>query len=236
MKTLPNSLGIVPTLAASLAWHAHIYASRFVLWLHTKPNRFTAFRTLLWAVVLVCGLAYRAGACLYGITFDDSQGDSGSGQIDVEQANNNYYASSGFLTVNSGGAAGNWTLCSAGGYTTYPGYLLSPSGAYMYNNAVYPNGNPQYPAANPLLDLYGLLFTQSNGNELNLWGNSDGTYTLGGNVNGWQNFNVVITFGGTTIAPVPEASTLFTVALLLLLIGASAVRAWRKKHASENKM
>jgi hypothetical protein len=199
--------------------------------LNTNPNRITAFRTFLWAVVLVCGLAHRAGASLYGITFNDGQGDSGSGQIDVQQANNNYYASSGYLTVDSGGAAGNWTLYSAGGYTSYPGYLTSPAGAYRYNNAVYPDGNPQYPSANTLLDLYGLLFTQSNGNELNLWGNADDTYTLGGNVNGWQNFNVVITFGGTTIAPVPEASTRLAVAFLLVVIGASEVRALRKKSA-----
>jgi hypothetical protein len=61
-----------------------------------------------------------------------------------------------------------------------------------------------YPTASPLLDEYGLLFTQNNGNELNLWGNADGTYTLGGNIGGWQNFNVIISFGGTTITPVPE--------------------------------
>ena len=181
-------------------WRSSV--SKFMHWLNCKPNRSTAFRTFLWVVVLVSGLVHGVDASLYELTFNDGQGNSGSGQFDVEQTNNNYYASSGYLTVNSGGAAGNWTLYTAGAYTTYPGYLTSPSGAYIYNNAVYPNGNPQYPTGNPLLDFYGLLFTQTNGNELNLWGNADGTYTLGGNINGWQNFNVVITFGGTIITPV----------------------------------
>jgi len=49
---------------------------------------------------------------------------------------------------------------------------------------VYPTQNPQYPDTNPLLDVYGLLFTDSNQNELNLWGNADGSYTLGSNIGG----------------------------------------------------
>ena len=89
------------------------------------------------------------------------------------------YAASGYLIVTAGQAVGDWTLYTAGGTTSYPGYLTSPAGAYWYNNAVYPSGNnPQYPVNNPLLDNFGLLFTQNNGNELNLWGNADGSYTL----------------------------------------------------------
>ena len=162
-------------------------------------------KTLTLFAGLVLGITTQAGAALYNITFNDGNGNVGSGQIDVESANNNYYAASGYLDVTSGPAIGYWNLFTARGTTPYPGYIYSPSGAYIYNNAVYPTGqNPQYPDTNPLLDYYGLLFTQSNGNELNLWGNADGTYTLGGNINGYQNFNVTISFGGTTITPVPE--------------------------------
>jgi hypothetical protein len=153
---------------------------------------------------LALGITTQAGAGLYIITFNDGKGDVGSGQIDVEMANSNYYAANGSLTVTAGMATGDWNLYTAGGYTSYPNYLTSPAGAYWYNNAVYPTGNPEYPTANPLLDDYGLLFTQNNGNELNLWGNADGTYTLGGNIGGWQDFNVTISFGETTITPVPE--------------------------------
>ena len=144
-------------------------------------------------------------AALYGITFNDRDINVGSGQIDVESANNKYYAADGYLDVTAGEAIGTWALYVSGGTTPYPGYIYSPSGAFIYNNAVYPTGqNPQYPATNPLLDDYGLLFTQNNGNELNLWGNAAGTYTLGGNIGAWQNFNVVISFGETTIDPIPE--------------------------------
>jgi hypothetical protein len=158
--------------------------------------------TLLEALVL--GITPQAGAGLYNISFNDGNGDVGSGQIDVELANNIYYAASGSLTVTAGQAIGNWSLYTVGGYTSYPNHLTSPAGTFYYNNAVYPTGNPQYPIANPLLDVNGLLFTQNNGNELNLWGNADGTYTLGGYIGGSLSLDVTISFGGTTITPVPE--------------------------------
>jgi hypothetical protein len=177
---------------------------------------------------LALGTTPQAGAGLYTITFNDGNGDSGSGQIDVESANNSFYAADGYLRVIAGTASGFWTLYTGGRITSYPDYLTSPAGAYWYNNAVYPNGhNPQYPSANPLLDDYGLLFTQNNGNELNLWGNADGTYTLGGNIGGWQNFNVIISFGGTTIIPVqtvPEPSTMVAGILLLVPVGYGVFR------------
>ena len=180
---------------------------------------------------LALGMAPQAGAGLYTITFNDGNGDFGSGQIDVESANNNFYATDGLLRVTGGNAAGIWTLYTGRGTKFYPDYLTSPSGAYLYNNAVYPNGNnPEYPATNPLLDYYGLLFTQNNGNELNLWGNADGTYTLGGNIGGWQNFNVIISFGGTTISPVqtvPEPSTMVAGIFLLLPVGCGVFRTIR---------
>ncbi len=161
-------------------------------------------KILILFTALVSGMRTQAGTGLYRIAFNDGNGDVGFGQIDVQPANNNYYAVSGVLTVTAGPAMGDWNLFTTGGNSCYPNYLTSPAGAYWYNNAVYPTSNPQYCVANPLLDDYGLLFTQASGNELNLWGNADGTYTLGGNIGGWQNFNVTISFGGTTIAPVPE--------------------------------
>jgi hypothetical protein len=155
------------------------------------------FKITIMCVSLALGLASQAGATLYEISFNDGNGDIGSGQIDVASANNNFYADSGYLDVTGGGATGYWTLYTAGGSVPYPGYMYSPSGGYIYNNAVYPSGqNPEYPGTDSLLDYYGLLFTQNNGNELNLWGNSDGTYTLGGNIGGYQNFDVNIGFGG----------------------------------------
>jgi len=172
-------------------------------------------------------------AGLYEITFNDGNVNVGSGQIDVEFSGNNYYAASGYLNVTAGAAIGAWILYTAGGTTPYPGYIYSPSGAFIYNNAVYPTGeNPQYPDANPLLDFYGLLFTQNNGNELNLWGNADGTYTLGGNIGGWQNFNVNISFGGTTITPIPEPMNYALAAFGLTFAGGSIGRFYLKRLRS----
>jgi len=147
---------------------------------------------LMLCALLVLGLKRQAFADGYDITFNDPAGDTGFGQINVQFANGYLQAESGYLNVTGGLAIGNWTLYTAGGSTPYPGYIYSPGGAYIYNNAVYPSGqNPQYPGTNVLIDYYGLLFTGTNSNELNLWGNADGTYTLGGNIGGWQNFNVI---------------------------------------------
>jgi hypothetical protein len=189
-------------------------------------------------ITMLCGslawcLTTRAGAGLYDLTFDDGNGNVGSGQVDVQSAGNNiFYASSGYLQMTAGGATGNWNLYSAGGTTPFPGYLYSPSGGYIYNNSVYPTGqNPQYPGVNSLLDIYGLLFTGVNGNELNLWGNADGTYTLGGNVGGFQNFFVNIGFGGTAgnpiITPVPEPNTIALAALIGVLATLGVFRSRR---------
>ena len=193
-----------------------------------KPHK-----TLTLLAALVLGIAVQAGAGLYTIAFNDGNGNVGSGQIDVELANNIHYAASGSLSVTAGQAIGNWNLYTAGGYTSYPNYFTSPAGAYWYNNGVYPTGNPQYPTANPLLDSYGLLFTQSNGNnELNLWGNADGTYTLGGNIGGWQNFNVTISFGGTIIEPVPEPINCALAVFGLIFACGSAVRFYPNQRRS----
>jgi hypothetical protein len=169
---------------------------------------------------LVLGITHQASATFYDINFDLGAGNIGTGQFQV-QANidDTYYASSGTLDISGGAAAGIWTLYAAGGNTTFPDYLTSPGGGYWYNNAVYIDDvNPQFPCTDPLLDNYGLLFVQG-GNELNLWANANGSYTLGGSVGGWQNFNVALAIGGGSGSPginflqVPEP----TAAVLLIL-------------------
>jgi hypothetical protein len=184
---------------------------------------------MLCALVALCLTTTRASAALYDITFNDGNGNVGSGQVDVQPTGiNNFYAASGYLNVTlGGGALSTWNLYTAGGTTPYPGFLVSPGGGYIYNNAVYPTGqNPQYPSVNSLLDVYGLLFRQSSGNnELNLWGNADGTYNLGGSVGGFQNFNANIGFGGTagnpiiTQVPEPTPLALATLSGVLAVLG-----------------
>jgi hypothetical protein len=197
------------------------------------------FQVALLLVFLAFGVANQAAAALADISFNDGHGDVGTGVIDLVGANNTFQAVSGYLDVTSGGAAGHWNLYTAGGSTTYPNFFTSPGRGYWYNNAVYPTGvNPQYPGVNVLLDYYGLLFTQANGNELNLWGNADRSYTLGGSINGFQNFNVTISPAGVggsfglTISPVPEASTAAAPLLLLGVFGAHVLRSlWKNRLA-----
>lgn len=174
------------------------------------------------ALLLTLGIVAQAGAELFNITFDLGQGDTGSGQIDVVTGTNgNSFAASGYLNISSGQAAGNWSLHATGGATNYPGFFTSPAGAYWYNNGFYPTGvNPQYPGLTIPLDNYGLLFTLSGGQELNLWGNADGSFTLHGSINGFQNFNTQIFSSGgpgvpvISFSPVPEPG-----AVLLTAIG-----------------
>jgi len=187
---------------------------------------------------LALGVANQAAAALSQISFNDGQGNIGSGLIDIAGANNIYSAMSGYLDVTGGGAAGHWVLYAAGGATAYPNFLTSPAGAYWYNNAVYPTGvNPQYPGVSVLLDVYGLLFRQTTGNnELNLWGNADRSYNLAGNINGWQNFNVIISpagvggSSGVIISHAPEASTLLAPLLLLVVMSTHFFRSLRKNR------
>jgi hypothetical protein len=186
------------------------------------------FKVILLLVFLAFGVANQAGATLVNISFNDGHGDVGSGVMNITGAGNTFQAVGGYLDVTSGGAVGHWNLFTAGGLTTYPTFFTSPSGGYWYDNAVYPTGvNPQYPGGHVVLDYYGLLFRQANGNELNLWGNADSSYTLFGNINGYQNFTQTIGpagvggSSGVSISAVPEVST---VAAPLLLLGVFGTR------------
>lgn len=193
----------------------------------TRSKGATSMKVLKAAILLssiVLGLTHQAHAVSFGITFDLGSGNTGTGLFEVATNGSTYYASSGYLDISGGAAAGTWSLYTAGGTTTYPSRLTSPGGGYWYNNAVYLDGNnPQFPATNPLLDQYALLFIQdgSPSNELNLWANADGSYTLGGSIGGYQNFSVVLAINGNSgvpgisITPAPEPTS----AALLLLGG-----------------
>ena len=66
---------------------------------------------------------------------------------------------------------GTFTVVSASGFFNsdpiqlIPGSGISPSGLFIFNNVLYPSGNPQ-------LDVDGLLFIDTiTGAEINIWGN-----------------------------------------------------------------
>ena len=151
---------------------------------------------------------------LYDITFSDGGANVGFGQLNVQSG----FAIGGFFNVTSGAALGSFSLYTAGGTVAFPGFLPSPGNNFNYNNAVYLTLNPQFPATNPYVDGSGLLFTDLSGNEINLWGNADGSYTFYGVINGIQ-YNPQA-LGVSTITPVPEPSSLAAITLLLIPVGA----------------
>ena len=146
----------------------------------------------------------------FDITFTDGGANVGSGQILIADG----LAVGGYFNVTAGIASGtSWILYTAGGAAAYPTFFQSPDAEFNYNNAVYLAGNPQYPATNPFLDNYGLLFVSSslNTDELNLFGNPDGSYTFDAFLGG--NLGTVV--GSSTITPAPEPSSM-AIALLLV--------------------
>ncbi len=136
----------------------------------------TKFRvaTVFIVVIAACfGLAPRAQAdTLFTYSFtDDNSATAGYGTLDAELlAANLYGVESGGLTVSGGAAAGVYTLYGNPNVDFSNAY--SPSGAFVFNDLFY------YPN-DPLLDSYGLLFTDRNGREINIWGNGTGVlYTF----------------------------------------------------------
>lgn len=178
-------------------------------------------------------MAVQARATLFDITFTSNDGlISGSGILNGQSEGGGLYEAIGGSSFNI--AVSPEALAYGfipGEYSIYvnpnsPSASYSPSGYFIYDNQVL-NGQ------NPFITNPGLLFTGPNGAlttlELNLFSNGpsspipNGTYQLyendGANVYGDANLSLV---------PVPEASTMLAGALMLLPLGMSAVRIFRK--------
>ena len=141
---------------------------------------------------------------------------------------NAVFTASGTLTATDNGD-GTFTVVSGDGFfngdpiTLIPGSGTSPSGLFIYNNLIYPGGNP-------LLDVNGLLFRDDvTSAEINVWGNGpfpasyystytglDGSYPL-------ADTNSVFALSAT----VPESST-----SLLLVTGLGLIAfGWRRRES-----
>jgi len=116
--------------------------------------------------VLVTMLTTRAGATLMTIGFDDGGNNVGAGVIDVEGG----YAVYGDFVVCSGLATGEWTL--TGGTPAGVGSGVSPNGYFNYDNMVLLGSDPYLTASG------GLLFTNAQGDQLNIWADAPGTYCM----------------------------------------------------------
>jgi hypothetical protein len=127
----------------------------------------------------------------------------------------------GSFTVNSGSGTFN-----AQPIVLIPGSGVSPSGAFIYNNVL-------YPSAIPKLDVDGLLFRNTvTGTELNIWGNPDGSYSTyvgvaAGNYS-LQNNSSTISLGQAT----PEPGTwMLMLAGLGILVFSKAGPPWAARRA-----
>ncbi|HEY6302130.1 MAG TPA: hypothetical protein VIX14_03605 [Terriglobales bacterium] len=110
---------------------------------------------------------------MYDFTFDIAP-DAGYGSLNTtDLGNGEFLATAGTLTVTGG--------LEVGVYPLYPDPdgstpVISPGGFFEYNDVL-------YPSMDPVLDIWGLLFT-GNGLEINIWGNSPDNYTFDSSKNG----------------------------------------------------
>ncbi len=139
--------------------------------------------------------------------------DTGFGSINAtDEGGGVFLATSGTVTVTGGSDIGTYSLVAGG-----PGGTLSPSGAFIYDNLVYPGNDPT-------LDGDGLLFA-GGGLEINIWGNFPGDYNFdsfnGGGYNVTDEESGVVAFGVVTT---PEPSAFFLLGSLLVGLGISRRR------------
>ncbi|HEY3761176.1 MAG TPA: hypothetical protein VGN23_05465 [Verrucomicrobiae bacterium] len=168
-----------------------------------NPAFFLTYKTVIKFMALaalIFSVTTRADATAMNISFDDGGNNTGCGVIDVE----NGYAVCGEFIVTVGLAAGDWTL--AGGTPSAAGSGASPNGYFNYDNMVSLDSDPY------LTTTGGLLFTNSAGDQLNIWAegpdtysmwavSSDGTYYVEAGV--YPNFPNATSCGSSTITNNP---------------------------------
>lgn len=140
----------------------------------------------------------------FTFTFSNTGGDAATGVLTVvDQGNGSYLATLGTFDLTASStpavAVGDYGLIAGG-----PGPTYSPSGAFLFDNLL-------YPGQTPVLDTYGLLFGNIT-DEINIWGNStasDYTYYV------WDSSSssYVVAAGGTgtfdLTTPEPVSMLLF---------------------------
>jgi hypothetical protein len=150
----------------------------------------------------------------FDFSYSDGSGNVAHGSLTgIDLGNGRFLITSGTLVVTGGADFGTYSLFPGG-----PGETSSPTGAFLFNDVLYPSNNPS-------LDSDGLLFT-GNGLEINIWGNSPGNYSFW-SWNG-SSYNVQSTGPATfqvSAAPEPTTFALFG----LMAVGGVGYCGWRRR-------
>ncbi|MGA2240357.1 MAG: hypothetical protein ABSG74_14225 [Candidatus Bathyarchaeia archaeon] len=183
----------------------------------TVKNRKEAMRLKTLQAALLAGalgLAVQAQASVvFDLTYSDPSGNAANGQLTANPNDDgSYTAISGTLDITASTTAG-----VVGSYSLYfnpngTAPTVSPAGAFIYDNQL-------FPGKDPYLTTYGLLLWTSGVREINLWGNSPGNYSLYAYDNG---VGYTLTYTGpATVTLVPEPTTMVAGigALGLVLLG-----------------
>lgn len=117
---------------------------------------------VIMAVAICAAAAKPASATLYAWTLSGS-GDVGSGFLTTAAADNG-----GFDIMSLSGQINDVAITGLLGGQPGGGYAFSPTGAFYYDNILYPSANS---AEGALLDLGGILLSVAGG-EANIWGTS----------------------------------------------------------------
>jgi len=175
------------------------------------------------AALLFCGTAF-AGP-MFNLSFNINGNEGNATLATDDLGGGTFLATSGTLNVTTGAATGTYSLIPVAGLPVggacsgNPGTVLSPLGAFCFDNLL-------FPSADPLLDSGGLVF-QGGGVEVNIWGNAPDNYSFYASnaASGYFVQDNLITPRWISLMQVPEPAS-----LALLAIGLGGLGFSRRKR------